>query len=188
MKDSFLSKFLGKAGVDANAAVAEATASLQAQFDAFKLESATQLEQASTALSQAVETVKDADAKIVELEAALAAAAVNQAKLQAFADAAEAEKARLAAEAAQKRLDARKAKIVAAVGTTKADALYLSTQSLPDADFESIVGALGTSAEVEGQSRMFTEAGVTGETDQSKVTAAPSGVMAILLQENTQGA
>lgn len=189
MKDSFLSKLMGKAGVDATAAVAEATASLQADFDAFKLEAGTQLEASATALSQAVETVKEADAKIAELQASLTASAAQLATLQAFADQAAADKAKLEAEAETARLDARKKKIVAAVGTAKADALMASTLTLADADFESIVGALGASFETEAKTKLFTETGVAGETDAT-VVAAPSGVMAILLaeQNKTQGA
>lgn len=189
MKDSFLKSLLGKAGVDATAAVAEATASLQAEFDAFKLEAASQVEQSTTALSQAVETVKEADAKIAELQASLAASAAQLATLQAFADQAAADKAKLEADAAQAKLDARKAKIVAAVGTAKADALMASTQSLADADFESIVSALGTSLETEAKTKMFTEAGHAGEVEGGKITAGTSGVMALLLEQNkTQGA
>lgn len=190
MKDSFLSSFLGKSGVDAKAAVAEATASLQAEFDAFKLDSASQLEQASTALSQAVETVKEADAKIAELQAALAASEDSKVKLQAFADAAELEKTRLAAEAEQKRLDARKATIVAAVGTAKADALMAATSNLDDAAFEAVTSALGNSVDAEAQTKLFKETGVAGDVDPVRVAeAAGSGVMAILLAQNkTQGA
>lgn len=189
MKDSFLSKLMGKAGIDATVAVTEATASLQAEFDAFKLEAGTQIEASATALLQAVETVKEADTKITDLQTSLTAATNKLTAFQAFADQAAAEKLALEVTAETARMDARKVKIVAAVGTAKADALMASTQTLADADFESIVSALGTSVATEAKTKLFSEIGVAGETDTARVTEGQSSVMAILLAQNkTQGA
>lgn len=84
----------------------------------------------------------------------------------------EAEKASLVAQAAATKLEARKASVVAAIGTEKAAAMLEATSSLGDEQFEAVVGALTTSLEVEAQSMMFKEVGVSGEVDASKIDDA----------------
>jgi hypothetical protein len=65
---------------------------------------------------------------------------------------------------------ARKEKVVAAVGTAKADPLMAATETLDDAAFEAVMGALSASADTESNSKMFQEKGVTVEVVASQVT------------------
>ena len=85
---------------------------------------------------------------------------------QAALNASEAAKAALVAEAATKRLATRKEAIVAAVGTDKAETLMAATETLDDAQFNAVVGAMAASFEAEAKSKMFTEAGVSAEAKQ----------------------
>jgi hypothetical protein len=101
-------------------------------------------------------------ASLAEVSAKLEAA---HAELAAIA----AEKAELVATAAAAKLAARKEKIVAAIGTEKADALMVATGSLDDAAFEAVVSAMTGSMDAEAKSSLFTEVGVTAEADAAKV-------------------
>lgn len=121
------------------------------------------------------QTVMAADVNTAELVANLATATESLANVQAqFAEltskyeaaqaalnAIEAEKAALVADAAAKKLAARKERIEMAVGTEKAPALLAATEKLEDEQFEAIVGAMAASFEVEASSKMFKEVGVT---------------------------
>lgn len=89
----------------------------------------------------------------------------------------------MADQAKEKQLSARKEKIVAAVGTDKADALLTAVDGLADEQFEAIVGAMAMSVDKEAQSPMFTEAGVTGEVDLTKVEDTQSSLEAKLAEK-----
>jgi hypothetical protein len=170
MKQSMLKTLLGKFGGE-EVAAPEALTSLQAEFDAFKLEASAQTAELSAALETALTAVKEADARVAELSAAVEAAV--------------AEKAAMVAKAAEAKANARKEKIVAAVGTARADALFAATSNLEDAAFDSVIGALVTSASAEASSKLFTEVGVTGEPSpaQAAAPAVESAEMKILREK-----
>lgn len=106
--------------------------------------------------------VTELQSKLSSIEAAYEEAKAALEELQEV-------KAKLVAEAAEKRLKARKEKIEASVGTSKVDSLMSATESLSDEQFEAVVSAMSASAEKEASSQMFTEAGATVEVDASKV-------------------
>lgn len=164
--DSFLSRFLKSLGaseqMDAQTteAVVEATVAventtLQAEFEAYKAETQAQLEEMSKALALAATSMKEADAKVKELQAALdAVAQENELALKAAQEAA---------------LQVRREKIEAVVGTDKSAALMAATQNMSDADFETVLGTMEFSAKQESKSKLFSEAGVSAEVDASTV-------------------
>lgn len=124
------------------------TTTLQAELDAIKAEFGTQLEQATAALAEMT-------SKFEAAQAALAAV--------------EAEKAEMLAKAAEAKLTARKEKVVAAIGTDKADALMAATVDMDDAQFTTVVSALAGSVEAEAKTDLFVEQGVAAEADAAKV-------------------
>lgn len=136
-------------------------ADLQGQVDAIKAELGVQLETAQTALAEMAGKYEAAQAQL----AAIAA-----------------EKAELVANAAAAKLAARKEKIVAAIGTEKADALMEATDALDDAQFNAVVSAMAGSVEAEAKTDLFKEVGVTAEADASKVNEE-SAEMKILKQK-----
>lgn len=73
------------------------------------------------------------------------------------------EKAALLAAAETAKLMARKNQIVAAVGTSQADAVMAATSTLDDVSFGAVLSAFAASFEQEAKSKMFTEAGVNNE-------------------------
>jgi hypothetical protein len=127
--------------------------------------------------AELAELKTSAEAAIAELtadkELTLAALAAAQGELDSaraeletlkqFAEAAEAAAAQAAAEAAAAKLNARKEKIVAAVGTERADALMAATQALDDAAFDAIVSAMSLSVQIEAKTGMFAEVGATAD-------------------------
>lgn len=128
----------------------------ETQADMSAVEMAAQLKQAQEAFSaqaadmQAMqELMEEMSSKLEQASAALAAT--------------EAAKAALVAEAAAKRLTARKERIEAAIGTEKAPALLAATETMEDAAFEAVVSALAGSVEQEAKGKMFTETGVAAE-------------------------
>jgi hypothetical protein len=169
MKDTFLNRLLGRAGVEVaevEATANEAVTKLQADFDAFKAEAETNLAKSEAALTQAIATIKEADAKVAELTA----------KLEAM----QAEKVAAAKEAEEKRLAARLEKIKAAVGSEKAESLMAATSDLTDDKFEAVVGAMTGAIDAESNSSMFTEQGATGNAAPPQVTDAAAGTLAAL--------
>lgn len=146
------------AGPAVEAAVAELSATLdatRAEFDEFK--------QTAEALLVAADAEKaELVAKLEEANAKLAAAADVLASAEADKEAAEA--AALAA-----KLNARKEKVLAAVGTERADALLQVTEEMDDAAFDAVLSAIGLGAKAEAESQMFNEVGVAAEADAAKV-------------------
>lgn len=143
---------------------------LQAEFDSHKADANALLEAADEANQ--------------ELKAQLEAVLAQVEELKQFAEAAEAEKARLAAEAEAARLAARKEKIVAAVGEgERADALMAATKALEDAAFAAVVAAVTTSTVVEAKSPMFNEVGVAAEVDATKVEETSNETMRLLQEK-----
>lgn len=88
---------------------------------------------------------------------------------KAALDAANEAKASLEKDIEDKRNQARMDKIVAAVGTDKADKLFAATQALQDAQFEEIVGAMSGNLKSEADTPMFQEVGATVEVDVANV-------------------
>jgi len=118
-------------------------------------------------------------------EASMASQAVSLAELSSKFEAVVAElasvkeaKAQLEASVKAAKFAARKEKIEMAVGTVKADALFAATESLADAQFEAVIGAMATSMEAEAKSPAFTEQGVGHGVDASKLAVDPAVKMA----------
>lgn len=149
------------------AAIDAAVAELRAEFDSYK-------ETAEAMVAQAEEQAASLSAQLAEANAKLNAAT------EALTVAA-AEKAAAEAEALAQKLAARKEKVVAAIGTERADALLKVTENMDDAAFEAVVSALGVSAETEANSALFKEVGASGEADASQVVE--SAEMRILKQK-----
>lgn len=124
----------------------EAIAALNAELDQFKLEASQLLEASkleneklSADLKTTQEALIEAKGKLKEIEEAKAAA----------------EK-----QALETKLAIRREKIVAAIGTDKADGLMAATEGLDDAGFDAIVSALAGSVKAEANTELFKEAGV----------------------------
>ena len=124
-----------------------------------------QLAEAMATLASQSEALAAVTTKMTELQAMYEAA---QTALAASQEA----QATLVADASAKRLAARTEAVVASVGTVKADALLAATNSLDDAQFEAIVGAMATNFELEAKSEMFKEVGVSSPADTEKVVEA----------------
>lgn len=109
------------------------------------------------------------ESNISELKGQLEAAMASVEELKSALDAEKAAKEELIAKAKDAKLAARKERVVAAVGTDKADGVMAAVESLDDAAFEAIVSAMQGSVDAEAKSSMFKEVGVTAEVDASKV-------------------
>jgi hypothetical protein len=108
-----------------------------------------QLAVATTSLSAAQATVTSMAAELEAVKAAMTSLASEKASLLADAQAA--------------KFAARKDKVVATVGTAKADAIMAATAVLDDASFEAVVSALAASFEQEKKTVMFNEVGANVE-------------------------
>jgi len=117
---------------------------------------------------------------LTELQASFAELTTKFEAAQAALSIVENEKKELATKAAEARLVARKEKIVAAVGTSQADALMAAVGGLEDAQFNAVVSAMATSREAEAQTEAFQEVGVSGNADASKVAVEKSALEAKL--------
>jgi hypothetical protein len=137
-----------------------------AEFDTVVSDLQAQLKEATTSLDAATVALAELNSKYEAATAALAAI--------------EAEKAEMIAQAAAAKAASRKEKVVAAIGTEKADSLLLATEGLDDAAFEAVVSALVGSVEVEAKSNLFKEVGVAAQADATKVNEE-SAEMKILL-------
>lgn len=124
---------------------------------------------ASEAKAELEKIQADFEAFKTEANALIAQADGQVAELKKQVEALVAEKAAMIADAAEKKMSARKEKIVAAIGTTKAEGVMAATKDLDDAQFEAIVSALATSIDAEAKSEMFTEKGASAEADASKL-------------------
>lgn len=160
-----LNSFRAQSGVPESG---EALAALQTEFDAYKASVADDVAELSEGLQVALLSVKEAESQRDELAAKLAT--LEAASVQAAAD------------AAQAKLDARKAKIVAAVGTDRADAVFEATSALADAAFDAVVGAMTVAADKEAKSPLFTETGASVEANAATVDT-PSKEMQILREK-----
>lgn len=123
-------------------------------------------------VAEGVDTNVALEAALTEQTALNATLATQVAELtaklvntEALLDAWETAKAEAQAIAVQAKLDARKEKIVAAIGTDKADALMSATEGLDDAKFDAIVNAMALSVGVEAKTEMFNSTGVETKTE-----------------------
>lgn len=173
-KDSMLAKLIGSFSPEAAEAVAsDATMAVQVEFDAFKTATEANTTELSTALTAAMSAVAEADTKVAELTAQLAALTAQMSEFKAQAVAA--------------KLTARKEKLVAAVGTARADALMDSTQGVDDVAFETVVSALTLSSSLESKTKLFVEQGADAQADASKTVAVESETMKIVKQRVAAG-
>lgn len=137
-----------------------------------EVEASAELSDVQAQLAEALSQVETANAMIAEMTAAhaeaLSAVERELEAAKAALDALKAEKAEMIAKAEAAKQKARKEKVVAIIGTEKADALMAATAHLDDAAFEAVVSALAVSVEVEASSDMFKEVGVDAEVDTAK--------------------
>lgn len=143
----------------------EALTKLQADFDKYKAE-------AELVLSTAAAELEELKTKLEAANSVIAAA--EQAK-------AVAEK-----QALETKLAARKEKIVAAIGTEKADGLMLATEALDDAAFNAVLSALAGSVEAEASTEMFKEVGVDAKAEAPKTDAVSRLAAALQAEINPQ--
>lgn len=144
----------------------EALAALQAEFDQFKVSAEANITELSAALEVAVASLKEVEASRDELSEKLSAIEVQVA--------ADAEAAAVAV------MTARKDKIVAAVGTDRAGAVFAATEHLDATAFDTVLAAMTVAGTTESKSKMFTEQGASAEADATAVAAGPSKEMQIL--------
>ncbi len=128
----------------------------------------TQFADQGALLTDALAKLAESQAALTEVTAALTA--VSDAK-----DAAE-------ASALATKLTARKAAVVAALGTDKADAFMAATEAMPDAQFNTVMAAMSTNSADEANSPAFKEVGVDAQAnvDALVVEAGTSGTGAML--------
>lgn len=127
---------------------AAAHEALVQEFEAFKAEANALVAQAEGDSAELISKLEGAWATITSLEAQIAE--MNASALAA-------------------KLSARKEKVVAAIGTERADSLMAATEGLDDTAFDAVVSALVGKGEAEASSDLFKEVGVTAEVDASKV-------------------
>lgn len=133
----------------------------------------TKLEELQTQLSQYETQLTTLQASLEEmggLKAALEAALSE--KETALADA-QALVAKLEDEKVEQKLQARKEKLASVVAQDQVEGLVSSMASLDDAAFETVVGAMATSAKAVQESEMFTEVGDAGVTASTEEVATP---------------
>lgn len=116
-------------------------------------------------------------AALDESKAALEAANGKIVALTAIVDEAAEFKASKEKAEADAKLNARKDKVVAAVGTAQAEAIIAATASMDDTGFDAVMAALSVKAVAETSGALFKEVGVDAEADQTKVQAGSNGVM-----------
>lgn len=155
--DGALARLLANIGIkpEAAAPVDEAVAALQTEFDAFRASAEADQAELQAALTAALAAVQEGETQREELAAQLAALLAAQADAAANAEKAKAE--------------ARKAKIVAVVGTERANALIEATANLADAAFEAVLSAWTVASATEAKSGMFTETGADAEANADAV-------------------
>lgn len=129
------------------AEIQEQLAQLQSQFEGVQAN-----------LSDAVNTITTLSADKANLEAALATAIEHSQALEASAK-------EVADKVLADKMAERKAKLVSAIGTEKADTAFEAVKGLEDAAFAAVVTAMATSVEVEANSTLFKETGVSGEAE-----------------------
>lgn len=134
---------------------AEIQAAIQAAVDEAKAEFEDFKQTAETLHAEDEATIAELKAKLEEASATL--------------DLMKAEKEAAVAEALAAKLEARKEKIVATLGTERAEALLKATEGMDDAAFEAVATALGVSIEEEAKSLLFSETGVDATVDASKI-------------------
>lgn len=122
--------------------------------------SADLLAQATTALADKQAQLTNALAEVENLKQLLANA--QSAELQAQE------------QAKQLKTEARKNKIVEAVGTEKADALLAATEGLEDAAFEAVVKAMTVNLDAEAKTEAFQEVGKVAKPDAEAIDSIES--------------
>lgn len=130
------------------------------------LENVTDINKAQAAkLAEALNSITELNSKLIIAQAELAEI--------------ESAKAALIAEAASKKLAARKEKVEMVIGTVKAASLLSATEALDDVAFDAVVTALAGSVEEESKGKMFKELGASGTTDASKVVEESAEMKAL---------
>lgn len=132
---------------------------------------------------------------VVELQASLAsktaeltAATGKIAELTALVEAAADFHAAQTKAALEAKLDARKAKVIATVGTEKAEALTAATASMEDGAFDAVMAAMATTATAEAATPLFKEVGVEASADTTKLVTGNATMDYLVSKYKTKAA
>ena len=129
-----------------------------------------QFEGVQSNLADAVSTITSLTAEKDGLEAALADAIETNKILQE-------QLAATAAKAVEAKDQARKAKLVAVIGTEKAETTFEAVKGLEDGAFDAVLAAMATSVEKEAQTELFKETGVAGDAEPAKEMTAEEKIL-----------
>jgi len=131
-----------------------------------------------------------ATSKLGETSTELATALANLATVTSELEAMKAAKAKAEADALAAKMAQRKAAIVEALGTERADAFMVATEAMPDAQFETVMAAMNASVVAEASKPEFSEVGVDAQADLEalQAEAASNGTLAILQAKYQQTA
>lgn len=129
--------------------------------------------------------VAEYTAEVEKLTLTVTALTLKAEALQSQLDEALAEKRAEAEAQASAKQAARKALIVTAIGEDKAEGLLAATADMEDAQFNTVLAALGVSAAVEAKSPMFEEIGASVDADVPPTTGE-SAEMKLLKQKYPQ--
>jgi hypothetical protein len=171
-ENQLLSRVLKVIGVSKDETQAEAkqelnltidTSDIRAELEAFRQEANALLANAETQIAelttQLAATTAEKESVSQKLEVATAALVEVERVKQAAIE-----------EAKAAKLAARKEKVVAAIGTEKAQGLLSATEELDDAAFGAVVSALVGSVEAEAKTGLFNEVGVDAKTQDGVAT------------------
>lgn len=117
-----------------------------------------------------------------ELQAMLAAKQALEAELKGFKEAAQVALEQVKAV----KMAARKAAVEASLGTEKSVAVLAATESLDDAQFESIVSAMATTLTKEADTSLFKEVGVDAKADASKAETESLEMQMLIKQHSVK--
>ncbi len=135
------------------------------------------VKETGTAAQATAESVASLSASVASLTADLATANSQISEMTSvIAEFVKAD-AKSAADALAVKLDARKTKIVAAVGTEKADALQAALATMTDGAFDAVMLAMSATVKTEATTALFTEVGVDATADTTKLAAESNPVM-----------
>lgn len=168
--NSMLAKLLG---VEIPEAGAEAVA-VQAQFDAYKETAEADKAQLAEALGIAVEANTALETQVDELKAQVEALQAAQAESEA--------------KAADAKLAQRRARIEAALGSERGEAVMAVTANLTDENFEVVVDAMRAAGDKEAQSPMFQEQGVEATADATVAGTVSKEMQILRAKYNKAGA
>lgn len=167
--DSAFAKLLAQFGANVEAS---STSAIAAEFAEFRAAADKEKAELLGAVEKSLIAAQEAESTIAKLTSDLEAA---NAKLAA-----------VEASIAAKATEARRARISAAIGDSKVDAVMAATEGMEDAKFDAILAAMAGSIDAEASSKMFRDNGadvkstapVVEESKEMKILREKYGVKA----------